>query len=406
MTAMSETVPRRDEGGFALIIALFFAIVVLGLTISGTQYMRSHREATRTSFISHGQALQFSRSGLIEALGWFRKQTSQPVVTFDPRFDAVAVPPVLETIEPDIGIVREFEISGSLWGRYEVWKQWPGDPVPDRLAFRNQVQCVDISAERGNLSPGSVWRVRSVGYVFRRNDPGVAYDQQPNQVLGTEIVETEIRRLALQPPSQAALSTRTGSTCVVATRGRVLGGTAGVGIYYLQGTGSVTVSGSGATVSGTQSSVASSLYNDDMTTVFGVGLAELKSMADANVTLPAHFPSPVPTESLIVAETNMTFTSSNPLSGTGVVVVRGNVTINQGSNSSFSGLLYVDGNLVVREPAEIQGAVVATGSVRVEGSSDTATITFDDGILNRLRQNMGTYRLSSATTRPLAAEGN
>lgn len=398
-------VPRRDEQGFALIIALFFAIVVLGLTVTGTAHMRSHRDMTRTSFVSHGQALQFARSGLTEALGWYRKQTAQPVITLDPRLDELAVPPILETLEPDIGIVREFPITGSLWGRYEVWKAWPGDPDADRLFFRNQVQCADISAERGNLSPGSVWRVRSVGYVFRRNDPLAVFDQQPNQVLGTEIVETEVRRLALQPPGQAALCLRNGSSCSVATRGRILGGSTGTGVYHLMGTGSPSVSGSGASITGVPPIAAATIYSDDMIAVFGVDFAELRSMSDSNISNPAHFPSPVPAESLVVAETDITFDSSRPLAGTAVVVVRGNVTIGQGSNSSFSGLLYVDGNLIVREPAEIQGAVVVTGTVLVQGSADTATVTFDDGILNRLRQNMGTYRMSSAIVRPLALEG-
>jgi hypothetical protein len=33
----------------------------------------------------------------------------------------------------------------------------------------------------------------------------------------------------------------------------------------------------------------------------------------------------------------------------------------------FSGLLYVQGNLTVREPCEIQGAVVVTGTVTIQG---------------------------------------
>jgi hypothetical protein len=44
---------------------------------------------------------------------------------------------------------------------------------------------------------------------------------------------------------------------------------------------------------------------------------------------------------------------------------------------------------------------VVTGAVTVQGgASDYATVTFDDGIVSRLRQTLGTYRQSSATTRP------
>ena len=68
------------------------------------------------------------------------------------------------------------------------------------------------------------------------------------------------------------------------------------------------------------------------------------------------------------------------------------------------GLLYVKGNLLLREPSELQGAVVVTGTVRIEGASDYATVTFDDGIVNRLRQTLGSYRQASAVTRPLHGE--
>src|SRR5262249_6074810 len=119
---------RQGERGIALVFALFFTIIALGVTIAGTLFMRANRERLETAFASHGQAVEFARSGLVEALGWFRKQTAQPVTAFQPQLDETARPPVLDTSEPDVGIVREFQISGSLWGRYEVWKDWPADP--------------------------------------------------------------------------------------------------------------------------------------------------------------------------------------------------------------------------------------------------------------------------------------
>lgn len=389
---------RAGERGMALIFALFFAIVALGITMSGAIFVQAHRDSTSIHFASNGQAMEFARSGLIEAIGWYRKQTAQPVTSFVPMLDEAATPPILDTMDPDIGIVREFEISGSLWGRYEVWKDWTADPDAERLAFRNQVRCIDISDERGNLSPGSVWRVRSVGYVYRRQDVNVAFDVSPNRVVAKEVVETEIRRLALQPPGQAALCTRTASTCRVYTRGRIYGGSTAAGIYHQSGTGNVTVSGTGAQVTGGISPNAG--YDDSMTAVFGVSLTELKGMADSILVDPDEFPSPLPKDAVVVADTSLTFTAARPLSGTGVVVVNGNVVIEQSSYSSFSGLLYVNGNLTVREPSELQGSIVVTGTVTVQGASDYATVTFDDGIVNRLRQSLGTYRQASATTRP------
>jgi len=395
---------RRGERGVALILALLFTIIVVGITVTGSLILRSHQTTTKVSFVTHGQSVQFAKSGLIEALGWLRKQTAQPVTDFEPALDNGANPPILDTIDPAIGIVREFEITESIWGRYEVWKEWDTDPDPTRLAWRQQMECGDISDLRGNLSPGSVWRIRSLGYVFRRVDENAAFNQAPNQVIGQDMAEVEARRLALQPPGQSALCARSGSSVNVLTRGRVLGGTVASGLYYLNGTGSPTTSGTGATLTGTPNSSAATTYDDSFEAVFGVSLDELDAMADYVVSAAIDFPNPVPIDTVVVAHTPMTFTAASPLKGTGVVVCIGNTTIGQGSYSSFSGLLYVQGNLTMREPCEIQGAVVVTGTVRIEGNLDYATIQYDDAILQHLRQELGTYRLSSAVSRPLAQD--
>src|SRR5688572_8461820 len=188
--SMSSDHPRRGaESGVALVLGILFTIIVVGITISGALILKAHQTKTKTSFVSHGQSVQFARSGLTEALGWFRKQTSQPVLDFEPRLDTSATPQILDTIDTDVGIVREFEIAETVWGRYGGWEDWSADPDPERQAWRDQMRVVDISTERGNLSPGSVWKIRSMGYVFRLVDPSVPFDQAPNQVLGQELLE-------------------------------------------------------------------------------------------------------------------------------------------------------------------------------------------------------------------------
>ena len=381
-------------------MAMFFTVLVVGVVMTGALTLRAHQQRTSVAFVARGQSVQFARSGLVESIGWLRKQTAQPVTDFEPRLDASATPPLLDTIDSDIGIAREFRITNSVWGRYEVWKDWTTDPDPDRLAFRQQMQCEDVSTLRGNLSPGSVWRLRSIGYVYRRVDPTVRFDEAPNQMLAKQVLEAEARRLALLPPGQSALCARNGSGIRVLTRGRVFGGTAAAGLFYESGT--PTISGTGATVIGGQTAWPS--YDDSFEAVFGVAQAELGAMADYFVTQASDFPSPVPVNALVLCTTGMTFTAARPLKGTGVVAIVGNTTIGQGSYSAFSGLLYVVGNLTIREPSEIQGAVVVTGSVTVEGASDYATITYDDTILAGLRHQLGTYRLSSTLSRPLARD--
>lgn len=396
--------PASDtERGFALVLALIFTIVVIGVTVTGSLSLRSVKTATETSFVQHAQAAQLATSGLAEALAWFRKQTSQPVRTFAPVQDLLSDPPILETDFPDIGIAREWKITGAIWGRYEVWKEWTTDPDPERSAWRDQMFAEDVSSQRGAVGEGAAWRLRSIGYVFRRIDPGRRFDEYPNQVVGQQIFEMEIGRLALRPPGQAALSVLDGNSCHINTKGRVLGGASGAGVFYPAGTGTPTTGPPNPPrVTGTPALAPSATFYGSVEDVFGVTLAQLKAMADETITVAADFPSPIAKNSIVVGEAaTFSFDSTRPLSGTGIVYLRGNVTLLPGSNSAFNGLLYVDGNLTVRAPSEILGAVVVTGNVTVQGASDFATIAYDDEILNALRRDIGQYRRTTAITRPL-----
>jgi hypothetical protein len=235
-------------------------------------------------------------------------------------------------------------------------------------------------------------------------DAGVAFDQPPNQVIGKSMASLEARRLALQPPGQAAVCARNGGTVRVATRGRVIGGSTAAGLYFPTGTGTPSIGGTGAQVTGSPGQSATSVYDDSFEAVFGVGPTELAAMADYFVTKPIEFPSPVPINSLVLSNVGITFTATKPLKGNGVVAIVGDTTIGQGSYSAFSGLLYVQGNLTIREPSEIQGSIVVTGDITVEGASDYATVTFDDTILGHLRLQLGTYRQSSTISRPLVRD--
>jgi hypothetical protein len=394
------------QQGMALIMALLFTVILSGMTISGTLLLRAHMEKTRVSFGTNSQALHIARSGLTEGLNWLRRQTSQPVLDFAPELDAAATPPVLDTIDPDIGLVREFRITGRTWARYEVWKQWAGDPVPTRLAWRQQVQCLDVSRPRADATPGTMWQLRSVGYVYDRADPTLAFDQAPNRVLASQFASTEVRRVVIGLPGQAAVNVGDGNSCHINTNGRITGGS-GAGIYYPSGTGTPTTGPASANrVTGSPSlSATTQPYDDSYEGVFNSSLDELKAMANLVVTDTADFPTPVPEMGLLVVDAGtLQIDADHALRGTGIVIIRGNVVMTPGNNSLFSGLLYVDGNLTVREPCEINGSVICTGNLTVQGASDYATINFDSAILSTLMTRIGNYRLASATLLPRKAQ--
>ena len=356
-TSIQLTLPRGSracaEQGIALILAMFVTIIAVGVAVSGSSLMKAFRTEADTAFVTTGQASQFARSGLTEALNWFRLQSSQPVVAFAPVRDELAVPKILETDDPDIGLVRNFEVSGLLWGRYEVWKRWDADPDPDRLAWRQKMQVEDVSALRNDPKTGSVWRITCVGYVFRRVDPNKAYDEYPNQVLGVEVLETEIRRLNLIPPGAGALAVRDGGDAILQGNGQVLGGKNGAGIVY--GTGTAPT----GAITGTPASSPIPGYDDSTEAVFGVTVEELRAMANSAITKNIDFPTPVPQNAIVYSAVPlMTLDNSQPLTGFGVVYHVGDLVLAPANNSNFSGLLYVDGNLTVYAPSEIKGTVI------------------------------------------------
>ncbi|MCA8975960.1 MAG: hypothetical protein KDC98_14655 [Planctomycetes bacterium] len=395
------------QEGVALISAIWLTIVVMGVVTTGTIILRSHRSQTRIAFAKNSQALQIARSGLVEARSWLRRQTSQPVTDFVPVLDPGADPPVLDTIEPDIGIVREFRITGQTWARYEVWKQWDADPVPARLALRQQLQCEDISAARQANGEGVVWRLRCMGYIFNRGDENVAFDVQPNYVIAKELLEVEVERLLLQLPGEGAVNVSDGNNCHVNTMGRIIGGANGAGIFYPAGTGTPTTGPNNQNrVTGTpRLSSTSDPYDDSYEAVFSLSLSEIKAMASMVLTDMSQFPVPVPEGSIIVVEqASINFDSSQPLTGNGLVILVGNVNIANGSNSNFSGFLYVDGGFTMRAPAEIRGAVIVTGNMTLQGSADYATIQYDEDVLSGLRAMFGSYNVSSSFKRLLNQE--
>ncbi|MBN2489663.1 MAG: hypothetical protein JXQ29_02295 [Planctomycetes bacterium] len=374
---------RPDEHGTILVVVMITAVAMFGLLLAGTVKISSYRTEAETAFRCEAQARNVARAGVIDGFSWFRRQPVQPVVDFAPLLDPGANPPVLDTEEPSVGIVREFQISGSTWARYEVRKVDPNRP---EQAVR------DLSALRGYAGQGQAWNLASWGLVFRKQDVARRYNEPPNQVLATAWAFTEIRRMTLSPPGEAAVCCSRGDRVVVGANSRVIGGE-GTGIVFPPGTGTPAVSGE---LSGTTKTATLTDYNASIEHVFGVTLDELESLADEVAGGAATFPSPFPRQGLVVVKGDITFDYTTPLRGTGVVVVIGNVTVDASARNFFNGMLYVNGAVTFRAPSLLRGALIASGTVRTEGYGDVAEIEFDPGVLADLMMNMGQYRISRA----------
>jgi len=379
---------KSHEEGIALLIALFFTLLTAGMVFAGTLTLKNSEKKTELSLRTKGQGRQFAEAGLIDALDWYRRQTTQPVTSFAPVLDTLSTPPILDTDDPTIGIVREFEIDRGVWGRYEIRKT-----VPNVLPLEPEVK--DITQDRGASGVGTVWRLVSRAFIFNRRNGSVPYNQAPNQVLATETLETEIRRLTLVPPAQAAICVNSGSAINLSSGTKITVGT-NTGLAYRQGSGTPTIGG-GVTISGTPAQATLTTWNDDVESVFGVDEDTLRSMADYQITMATELPNPVPTNSIIFSDGNLILTAANPLKGTGILYVKGYLYVPYGTSSYFNGVIYATGNIYLYSPVNINGTVITQSNLYMAGSGDKSEVIYDDGILNSLMIEIGQYRFSSAT---------
>ncbi|MEO8379454.1 MAG: hypothetical protein ABI779_07300 [Acidobacteriota bacterium] len=377
---------RQDrERGAALILVIFAATLILLLLSTTLIITRYSGMALGRQLISQGQASSAASAGLTEGLSWFVRQRQQPVTTFNPVVDANGVcthtprhvPPLFDSEDPSIGIVRSFEVNnlGNLWARYEVRRS----------------AVTDVSLRRGKAQAGTIWQLESEGLIYVRNNAAQLPSVSPNLILARRTMRVDIQRLGLQlPTANAALSAIRGNNINVIRPSRVQGGSSGIGASYPVSTG--TPGGNGSITGSPAQSFTSGAFTIDQ--IFGVTQNELIAMADIVVDDESQLPNPLPDMSLIVVRGNATFNGQRPLQGSGILVVLGNLILNPQSNAYFGGVIWAGGNLVLTPPGTINGAVVANGNVQITGGSDVAEINYDAAILDQIRQQMGNYLFS------------
>lgn len=371
------------------------------------QFLMVSNQSTAMQAHQVTQAQNVARAGLTEAVSWFRRQTTQPVRSFSdpikyPYPDAAFYPRVStnaatsDTQDETIGLVKEFQLSevNSLWARYEVKRQkTAGNPDPSAVH--------DVTAKRietAQAGEGLAWYLESAGYVYQKKS-GAAYNVLPNVVVGKARVATEIRRLALTLPINAAAIVNARNTVNVLANGKLIGG-ANIGLGYYTGSSGPTISGSGAQVTGTTAAKydidGSSAGTLSTITIFGVTQNELKLMADITVQNLSDLQSDYPSLAVVYINSDAIFNNSRELRGGGILFVNGNLTVGAGSNALFSGFIYVTGNATINGDCLISGGIAVQGNLTLQGSGGVAEVDFDDSILNSVRQQVAQYRENKA----------
>ncbi len=389
------------------------SLVLLMLLVAVTFTELSARLIT-LQLTYEGQALNTANAGLIDGDGWFLRQSTQPVTTFNPQHNLAASPPVDDTdvsVTPP-SIQRDFLISapGRVWGHYEV----TGGSMDASGAGKSTVAkgVYDLTQARRGSAAGSgiVWQLESLGVVYVRYDSTKAYNQAPNAILARRTLRSEISRFAINAPTsaitiQSCAGASIGQSPAGNTNARVVGGANGSGVACISGSPSV----NGASfLSGTpSSSTGLSSANFLMSNVFGLSsISDFASIADINVTSVAALPTSLPAMQMILinagAGNPVVFNSATKvLSGSGILVVVGNLTLSD--VSSWNGIIYVQGNVTITNASVVYGTIILANSgntINVNDSGGWAEVYYDPFILQQVQQQIGSYRFSRAAYVP------
>jgi Tfp pilus assembly protein PilX len=414
----------RNERGQALMAVIAGISLVLVTLTAGIVIVQFSGKLTQRQLTEQGQALNAAQAGLTEGLSWFRRQAAQPVTNFTPVLNTTVAPPILDTQDQTIGLVREYPVSdpGRVWARYELQRT--------SIATTNTL---DITLQRGKKGSGMVWQLESQGIIFVRNNAAAAYNVSPNQVLSRRTMRSEIQRLGLNAPANGALITTRCNAVTLANVSIDIHGNNAFGIACVTGTGTPAGAGYTTPTAPTNPQVtggAGGAVNLGITAtpnrftvpyIFGMTMQELRAMANFEATDVG--PAPIlpytllsglktlPAMQLIILNdtTNptktYTFDNINPLNGTGILVVVGNLVIAPNSDSNYNGMIFVKGGSFTQgAPSTINGTVIVdagtTGTVTISGLGDKANLRYDSNLMSYIQRRMGLYNMIRSPYQP------
>lgn len=409
------------QRGVALVTVLYLSAFLLVFASTSVLIVMNSQQQTVHLLVQQGQAANVAKAGIQDAIGWFKKQDSQPVRqgssssytcpddAFNPVFNSNPV--LRDTDDANTGIVKDFLIDRNIYGRYEIKKQTAQGAACNMSSYQEQTNhdqhaVHDITHKRGKGQPGNgtVWYIESKGMVYQRNDTSKDSNglylkspaEAPNKILDQRLVSVEINRLGLLLPmnapvivSASSASNLSDSDCQIMGDSQVSAGVAYYGTMPITTNAVFAVGNSPTTPQLLSAEVSPS-------SIFAVTKTELKALSDNIYTTVASMPTKLPM-SLVYLDGNFTFATTQPLSGSGILYVNGNLTLNQGAGSIYSGLVYVDGNLVINGGNSFAGSVVVKGTVTCAPSNDKAVFEYNDNILKTVRQKIGLYRENNLT---------
>ncbi|MHC5065656.1 MAG: LbetaH domain-containing protein [Planctomycetota bacterium] len=376
--ARDLSVLRTAERGSAIPWALLFITIITGMVIYHAGFLAANRRMGDVQNRLTPLASSFADSGLTDALSWFTKQETQPVPVFDPQLDPAADPPVLDTLDPRIGLVREFEVRGKLWGRYEVRKS----------------STIDISKESGMSASGSVWDVGSIGMLYERVDPKKAYNEYPNRIISRTSMRTEIRGIPMTPPAPAAIGVTDPETISILPGGKVLGGDKPAFSYPPTTDPTNEVMPVPGVITGTPTTVELANFDSSAEKVFKMSLYKLKEFANLVVPSVDGLPEEIRNDRVVFVNGDLNLAAGRRQRGRMLLIVNGSLIADNGNDTDIEGLVFVTGDASLGGGFKLKGSMLVKGSFAIGGGIQAAQVSYDQSAIDALKSALSRYRAS------------
>lgn len=461
---------RGRRQGIALVNALIFALLSAAFLIVAIQFTTMAIKQGRPNQSSE-QVYNVALAGLNAATAWLRQQTTQPVTVFDPRGNQSEPDLDAETMSAyeQIGLVNEFVVDPvrDIKGRYEVGRSTTdGNPAPARdslqagshfTGYTDPIPWTaeDISSERGSNTPGSVWLVRSKGYLFDGHHPfslsspkpmaelelqaevyrrgfnfypsaAYCFEQDNGSTLAQSSPLDWFQKLAAfwVPPAYATsyrftldnynslpahtiIGVKTGSTA------RAYWSNFQLNKYYFD-SGHTTVQDGpladepGCSTAGSQFYVNPS-RSAQLEYIFGTSdLTAIQGMADYVYGSQSAIPNPMPNNAFIYVNGDCNFDSNNndpTLSGGGVLFINGHCHIDgNNQNQTYRGVIICMNSYTQQHSSSVTGAVITGGDFKLKGGyQQDASLYYDQSVIDQVNMQVGTYQLNRATIKTPAS---
>jgi len=358
---------------FTLAYVLFFSTFLLSvILVSLSNHTMNVKKLKKSGENYDLRAYEVAKAGLMDTLYYFRKQSSQPVLNFNPTSN--------DSEDPSIGIVNSLFITSNtnnIVGRYVV--------------NRNLVK--DVSSLY-NKPSGTIWEIVSQGQIINR--------ARNNEIIANTKLAVLIRRISISIPYESTVIWGFANKINLQSRTRMVSSNPAFNISSIGGSGRPSVNNQSALLPNTINYVNNYYDQVSINNIFGITINEVKGISDYIVNNVNDFPNSFKYKIIYIPSSNTTLTLSN-VNGSGIIITQRSLTFQNYIN--FSGIIYVmnNANLVFNCSGTILGTIIndkdSTNSnltFNNTSGSDFLLVQYDRSIIQKLRNIIGNYRFYSA----------